>query len=385
MFSNELIERFKQIETPFYYYDLNLLRKTLDEVKKHGMDHGFHVHYALKSNFDNDVLKVIQSYGLGIDAVSGNEIKKAIETGFSAKQVVFAGVGKTDAEITYALSKDIFCFNCESPQEIEVLNELAQGLNKTARIALRINPNVDPKTHKYITTGLSENKFGINPWELDELLEKVKGLNNVNLEGIHFHIGSQITDVSRYQILCGKILEITKVIEAKEIILKHINVGGGLGIDYQNPDENPISPFNTYFDVFKNHLSIRPDQELHFELGRSITGQCGSLITKVLFVKPAKSTNFAIVDAGMTELIRPMLYDGYHVIESLTSQMEDKVYDIVGPICESTDTFQKGTKLSTLKRGDLIAIRSAGAYGQVMSSQYNLRDFVRSHNSDQLD
>lgn len=374
MFAQETIERFKTLETPFYYYDLELLKQTLQEVKTYGIDQGYHVHYALKANFDSKVLETIKSYGLGIDAVSANEIKKALESGYNSDQVVFAGVGKSDSEINFALDNDIFCFNCESIQEIEVINELAGRKGKKAAFALRINPNVDPKTHKFITTGLSENKFGINPWEIAEILDKLPTLSNMELKGVHFHIGSQITDISRYEIMCNKVNDILTIFDDHKIALQHINVGGGLGIDYEQPDENSIPPFREYFDVFSKFLNLKQGQELHFELGRSIVCQCGSFITKVLYIKPSKTTNFAIVDGGMTELIRPMLYQAHHEIQCLTSNKPDKTYDVVGPICESTDTFAKKIQLPECQRGDLIAIRSAGAYGQVMSSNYNLRD-----------
>ncbi len=384
MFSKDIINKFREQETPFYYYDLDLLRKTLDEVKKHGIDNGFHIHYALKSNFDDAVLRVIKEYGLGIDAVSGNEIQKAIDVGFNGSQIAFAGVGKSDAEINLALDHDIFAFNCESPHELQIINELAVAKGKTAQVALRINPNVDPKTHKYITTGLSDNKFGINPWDLKDIFQKLPEYQNVNVMGAHFHIGSQITDIGRYQLLCDKLKDLLQLFDDQGIKLTHVNVGGGLGIDYENPLDNPIPPFKEYFETFKNNVQLKEGQELHFELGRSITGQCGTLITKVLYLKPASKTNFAIVDGGMTELIRPMLYQAHHEIKNLTSTGENKTYDVVGPICESTDSFAKGLTLPECKRGDLIAIRSAGAYGQVMSSRYNLRDLARAVNSDEL-
>jgi len=323
-------------------------------------------------------LTVIENFGLGADCVSGNEIKRAIEAGFSSNKIVFAGVGKTDNEINIALDNDIFCFNCESIPELEVINELAQQKDKTATVALRINPNVNAKTHEYITTGLEENKFGINLWELDTVLAKLKTLTHIKLIGLHFHIGSQITDLSVFKGLCIRINEIQQRFYDHQLIVEHINVGGGLGINYDNPDQTPIPDFEAYFKLFNDGLELRPNQEVHFELGRSIVAQCGSLITKVLYVKDGIHTNFAIVDAGMTELLRPALYKAFHQIENLSStDKEEGRYDVVGPICESSDYFAKALQLPTTKRGDLIAIRSAGAYGQVMASQYNSRDLVK--------
>lgn len=382
MFTKDIIAKLGQEATPFYYYDMALLKATLIEIQKQSDTHNFHVHYAFKANSNPVVLKLIQSFGLGADCVSGNEVKRAIETGFSNDKIVFAGVGKSDSEINYALDHSILCFNVESIQELEVMNELAQKKNKIASIALRINPNVDAYTHKYITTGLEENKFGINPYEFDDVITLIKKLPNLNLIGLHFHIGSQITDLNPYKKLCQRVNEINHWFLTKGHDLKIINVGGGLGINYKEPDKEAIVDFTAFFNVFKEFLDVRPSQEVHFELGRAVVGQCGSLISRVLYVKKAINTNFAILDAGMTELIRPALYQAYHKIENLSgnlrSAQSDKVfkYDIVGPICESSDCFGKSMELPETQRGDIIAIRSAGAYGEVMASGYNLREIA---------
>ncbi len=378
MFSPAQIEKFNNTPTPFYYYDLELLEDTLKAVNSASNPYGYHIHYALKANSNHEILSLIQSYGLGADCVSGNEVKRAVETNFSSDKIVFAGVGKTDEEINIALDNDIFCFNCESIPELEVINELAQQKGKIAQIALRINPNVNANTHHYITTGLEENKFGINRWEFDAILETLTRLDHINLIGLHFHIGSQITDLSTFKGLCLRVNEIQEWFYEHKIIVDHINVGGGLGIDYENPEKNPIPDFERFFKIFDDFLVLRPNQELHFELGRSITAQCGTLISKVLYVKNGVNTDFAIIDAGMTELLRPALYQATHKIENLTSQSEElKRYDVVGPICESSDCFAKSLMLPKSKRGDLMAIHSAGAYGEVMASQYNLRDMVK--------
>lgn len=376
MFNKEIIERFGKLKTPFYYYDLDLLEKTVKSAKKESDKYGFHLHYALKANCNERVLQVIQSLGLGADCVSGNEIKRAVESGFASSTIAFAGVGKSDDEINYALSQNIFSFNCESIQELQVINELAAKQKKQANIALRLNPNVDAYTHKYITTGLEENKFGINAHEIDTVLELLKTLPNLNLTGLHFHIGSQITDLEAFKKLCVRVNEFVHLFEQKGIHFNHINVGGGLGINYQEPDLQSIPDFASYFALFNELLESRIKQKTHFELGRALVANCGSLISRVLYIKKGVNINFIIVDAGMTELIRPALYQAYHKIENLTSAnlASTTRYDVVGPICESSDCFGKAIHLPESKRGDIIAIRSTGAYGEVMASTYNLRD-----------
>lgn len=360
--------------TPFYAYDLKLLRDTLQAAGAAAGKYGYHVHYALKANSNEPILAEMQQAGFGADCVSGNEVKRAIETGFTSDKIVFAGVGKSDRELLFALQNDIFCFNVESIHELEVLNELAGESKKTARIALRINPNVNAKTHHYITTGLEENKFGINFWELEQVLNLIPRLPNLQLIGLHFHIGSQITEMSVFRQLCLRVNEIQQWFLGRNIKVQHLNLGGGLGVDYHNPEAQPIPDFETYFGIFKEFLKPEPGQEIHFELGRALVAQAGTLISKVLYIKKGIKTSFVILDAGMTELIRPALYQSYHKIENLTSTEPEIRYDVVGPICESSDCFGKAVMLPETNRGDLLAIRTAGAYGEVMSSGYNLRD-----------
>lgn len=374
------------LPTPFYFYDMGLLRNTISSCKEEADKYGYHVHYALKANSNRKILNIFSEAGFGADCVSGNEIKRALECGFSSDDIAFAGVGKTDEEINIGLANDIFSFNCESVEELKVINELAGKMGKKASIALRINPNVNANTHQYITTGLEENKFGINMWELDDVLDTLENSNNLQLEGIHFHIGSQINDLDPFKGLCLRVNEIQQAFIDRRIIPNHVNVGGGLGIDYYHPDEHAIPDFKKFFSVFNDHLELRPKQTLHFELGRSLIGQCGSLITKVLYVKNGIKANFAIVDAGMTELIRPALYQSFHLIQNISgSEREDSSrYDVVGPICESSDCFGKAVDLPVTKRGDLMAIRSCGAYGEVMSSHYNLRDQAKAYYSDEI-
>ncbi|SCD19437.1 Diaminopimelate decarboxylase [Proteiniphilum saccharofermentans] len=378
------VEKFKQLDTPFYYYDIELLRATLQAIKKETENKRFHVHYAVKANANPRILKEIAAFGFGADCVSGNEILAAMESGFTPDKIVFAGVGKSDREIEIGLDNDIFCFNVESIPELEVLNTLASAKGKTARVAFRINPNVDAHTHKYITTGLTENKFGINEQDLPRILEVMKDSSNLQLTGIHFHIGSQITDLKSFEDLCVRVKELQEWFNTQGIKLPVINVGGGLGINYQHPNHIPMADFESYFRLFEKNLQLQPNQELHFELGRAVVAPCGSLISRVLFVKEGIQKKFLIVDAGMTDLIRPALYQAFHHIENISSEKGPALYDVVGPICESSDVFAEQIMLDESARGDLIAIRSAGAYGEVMASRYNCRNLPLSYFSDQL-
>ena len=382
--ANYPTHKFHDIQTPFYYYDLEVLRTTLNEINAQAQKSDFHVHYAMKANVNSSVLKVIKDAGLGADCVSGGEVEAAIQAGVSPSKVVFAGVGKADWEINLGLDHDIFCFNVESVAELEVIDGLAAAKGKVANVALRINPNVSAHTHHYITTGLSENKFGINMSDLDAVVELFPTLAHVKLIGIHFHIGSQITDMTSFQGLCVRVNELQQYFLSKNVRLEHINVGGGLGINYEHPNHFPIPDFQAYFNIFRDHLQLLEHQTLHFELGRAIVAQCGSLISRVLYIKQGTSKKFAILDAGFTELIRPALYQAYHHIENLSSDLAVEPYDVVGPICESSDTFAKGFILNQTQRGDIIALRSAGAYGEIMASQYNLRKLPKAYTSDEL-
>lgn len=372
--------RLKEYETPFYYYDLDLLNETLDKAKAAADKRGFHVHYALKANFNDRILGLIQSKGFGADCVSGNEVQKSIDSGFPANQITFAGVGKSDKEINLALSHNIFAFNVESIQELLVINELAAKQNVKAQVSLRINPNVDAHTHHYITTGLDENKFGVPNSELEKAASVLRECDHLDLLGLHFHVGSQITDINVFKSLCVKVNEWKNWFEERGTMIKVLNVGGGLGVDYHEPDAHPFADFEAYFDVFDKFLERTPLQEVHFELGRALVAQSGTLVSRVLYTKSGVKKNFLILDAGMTELMRPALYQAFHKIEKLGSNnnsTEKLNYDVVGPICESSDCFGKEVTLPVSERGDLIAIRTAGAYGEVMASKYNLRDEIR--------
>ncbi|MDY0099232.1 MAG: diaminopimelate decarboxylase [Bacteroidales bacterium] len=376
------ISKLKELPTPFYFYDTDLLKDTCEKVKIGSEKYGYKIHFAVKANANPGILRIISSFGFGADCVSWNEIERSIACGFQASDIVFAGVGKTDRDIERALDAGIFCFNCESLPEIEVINLLASKSGKIATIALRINPYIEAHTHKYITTGIEESKFGINIWELDEVLKHLPQFRNISLEGIHFHIGSQITRMSVFKSLCTRINELQEYFSSHSVNLKIINVGGGLGIDYKNPDEP--AGFDEYFSMLNQFVSLIPGQRIHIEPGRSIVGQCGSLISRVLYIKKGSKTTFAVIDAGMTDLIRPALYQAYHKIENLTSNGSIHRYDVVGPVCESADSFAKFTELPETRRGDIIAIRSAGAYGESMSSRYNLRDLPGAYFSDEI-
>ena len=379
------LDQFSSLCTPFYYYDTGLLQKTLDAIKQQlkGQEQ-FRVHYAMKANVNPKLLSIIKDNGFGADCVSGGEISAAILAGFSPQEIVFAGVGKADWEIELGLDLNIFCFNVESIAELRVIDEIAQVMGKVARVCLRINPNVKANTHANIATGQAENKFGIALQDLDKVLGVLTELKSIEFIGLHFHIGSQILDMSDFRALCMRINEIMDALESRGIRIPNLNVGGGLGIDYDHPNRQSIPDFEAYFDVYDTHLRFRPYQTLHFELGRSIVGQCGTLISKVLYVKEGVNKEFAILDAGMNDLIRPALYQAAHKIENITSQEALSSYDVVGPVCESSDVFGKSVDLNRVSRGDLIAIRSAGAYGEVMASQYNCRPLANSYFSDEF-
>lgn len=379
------ISKFAGVRTPFYYYDTDLLQKTLDTIKAEaGRYENFEVHYAIKANANPKVLSIIAHAGLGADCVSGGEIEVALKAGFPASKIVFAGVGKADWEINLGLDADIFCFNVESVPELEVINELAAAKGKTAHVCFRINPNVGAHTHANITTGLAENKFGIAMSDMESIIEEAAGMKNIEFLGLHFHIGSQILDMGDFVALCNRINDLQQQLERHHIKVRNINVGGGLGISYDHPNREPIPNFKDYFQTYAKHLKLREGQKLHFELGRAVVAQMGSLITRTLYVKQGTAKQFVIVDAGMTDLIRPALYQASHKIENLSSDEPTETYDVVGPICESSDVFAKAIDLNKTHRGDFIALRSAGAYGEIMASRYNCRPLPEGYLSTEL-
>jgi len=379
------LDKMERLRTPFYYYDAELLRQTLQTIREEVSKHeGFCVHYAVKANANPKVLRIIREAGLGVDCVSGGEIEASVKAGFPSSKIVYAGVGKSDWEINMGLDNDIFCFNVESIPELEVINELAAQKGKVARVAFRLNPNVGAHTHANITTGLAENKFGIDMRDMLKVIEEASQMANVKVVGLHFHIGSQILDMGDFEALCNRVNELQNELERHRIRLEHINVGGGLGVDYQHPNRVPIPDFKAYFDTYAKKLKLRDGQTLHFELGRAVVAQCGSLITRTLYIKEGYVKKFCIVDAGFTDLIRPALYQAYHKIENLSSEEPKEAYDVVGPICESTDVFAKQIDINKAHRGDLLAIRSAGAYGEIMASQYNCRQLPVGYISEEL-
>ncbi len=381
-FTEDIVRRLRSRSTPFYYYDTDVLRRTLTLASKEAAERGFKVHYAVKANFNPVIMKTVSEYGFGADCVSGNEIEHAVNCGFPAAATVFAGVGKSDHEIETGLRLGIKCFNCESAEELEVINAIAGRMDRNARVALRINPNIEAHTIREITTGTDENKFGFRISELDNAVSLLPRLKNLSFAGIHFHIGSQITDLHVYRHLCSRVNELYEWFTDRGLEPADINVGGGLGINYSEPDQQPA--FAEYFSIFRDHLDKKIRSTISFELGRSLTAACGSLISKVLFVKEGTAETFVILDAGMTDLLRPALYHAYHRIDNLTSELKEKKYTVAGPVCETTDTFGKFIDLPETRRGDLIAIRSAGAYGEVMASRYNLRALPPSVFSDKL-
>ena len=379
------IEKLERIQTPFYYYDSEVLRTTLSAINSEIQKHeGFVVHYAIKANANPGVLRLIREAGLGADCVSGGEIEAALKSGFASNKIVYAGVGKSDWEINLGLDNDIFSFNVESIPELEVINQLARLKGKVAKVAFRINPNVGAHTHANITTGLAENKFGIAMQDMETVIERATQMENVKFVGLHFHIGSQILDMGDFEALCNRINDLQTQLENHHIRVGNINVGGGLGIDYQHPNRVPVPDFKAYFDTYAKKLKLRPGQTLHFELGRAVVAQCGSLIARTLYIKEGTHKKFCIIDAGMTDLIRPALYQAYHKIENISSEEPLEAYDVVGPICESSDVFAKQIDLNRAHRGDLIAIRSAGAYGEIMASQYNCRKLPQGYMSDEI-
>ncbi len=376
------IQQLEALQTPCYVYDTQLLARTLDAINAETASYpAYHVHYAIKANANPGVLRQIARAGLGADCVSGGEIRAALDAGFPAESIAFAGVGKADWEIKLALEAGIGMFNVESIEELEVINELATLFNTRARVSFRINPDVGAHTHVNITTGRAENKFGIAKEDMIRVIRSAESMSGIDFKGLHFHIGSQLLVMDDFEALCLRINELQEQLDAAGLYAPNINVGGGLGIDYEQPDEHPIPDFHAYFSTFSRLLQLREGQQLHFELGRAVVAQMGFLLTRVLYVKQATARQFVIVDAGMTELIRPALYDAIHQINNLSadSSAATALYDIVGPICESSDTFVRDYTLPVTRRGDLLAIRSAGAYGETMASCYNCRPLPPAH------
>ena len=369
------LDRFEGLQTPFYYYDTALLQQTLEEIKLQLADRpSWKVHYAVKANFTEEILRQIAAAGFGADCVSGGEVQASLDAGFDPSGIVYAGVGKADWEIELALRAGIGRFNVESSAELAVLSEMAVKMGVVAPVSLRVNPDIGAHTLAGITTGLAENKFGIYHGVIEEVIKEALALPGIDYRGLHFHIGSQILDMSDFIALCNRINDLSASLQRHRLPVGDINVGGGLGIEYGYPDQRPIADFKGYFDIFKRLLPA--DRVVHFEPGRSVVAPCGTLISRVMYVKEGVARKFAVLDAGMNDLVRPAMYHAYHKIENLSSDGPLLSYDVVGPVCESSDVFAKGVQLNECRRGDLVAIRSAGAYGQSMASRYNLRSLA---------
>ncbi len=387
MLSRHVADKLRRYETPFYFYDTALLRQTLESVVYESNKYAYKVHYAIKANYDDHLLAIIREYGLGIDCASGNELRKAVEAGFDPKTIVYAGVGKRDKELRYAIEQNILAINCESIEELHVLNDLAAEAGRTVDIALRINPDIDPKTNHCIDTGQADSKFGISYEEVQEHADEIKGLANLNIIGIHLHIGSQIREQHVFENMCIKVEAIIRNLEGLGFEFRFVDVGGGLGINYDVPENEPIPNFASLFAIVRNHLHVG-GREVHFEFGRSIVGECGELICSVLYNKTtATGRRLVIIDGSMTELIRPALYGSYHNIENITATDDAPrmKYTVVGTACESTDVFDRNVSLRRTRRGDLLTIKSAGAYGMSMASRYNLHDLPGAVYSDELE
>ncbi len=386
MLSRKIASELHRFETPFYLYDTALLRQTLESIVYESNKYGYKVHYAIKANYDDHLLAIIREYGLGIDCASGNELRKAIGAGFDPKGIVYAGVGKRDKELRYAIEQGILAINCESIEELDVVDALSAEAHRKTDVALRINPDIDPKTNHCIDTGQADSKFGISYEEVLENVGHIRGLENINIIGLHLHIGSQIRELHVFENMCNKVNVIVENLEKAGFELGFVDVGGGLGVNYDVPENEPIPNFASLFSIVHNNLKVG-DREVHFEFGRSIVAECGELITSVLFNKTtATGRRLLIVDASMTELIRPALYGSYHNIENITADDDAPMvkYTVVGTACESTDVFDENVSLRKSRRGDLLTIKSAGAYGMSMASRYNLHDLPGAVYSDEI-
>ena len=358
----------KNIKTPFYIYSEDSIKKNIKDYISDASQKTLFC-YSVKANSNLSLLKLIASQGMGFDVVSKGELHRAIKAGANPKRIVYSGVGKTKEEIAYALNNKILCFNVESEEELFAINSQASLMKLKADISIRINPDVKVKTHPYISTGMRENKFGIAYEDAFEIYKKAKQLDSINIVGIDFHIGSQIMSIEPYLDSISSVKKLIQKLDTIDIKLSHIDVGGGLGISYKG---EKLVDKSEYVKTIINSLSDL-DLNIIFEPGRSIVGDCGILVSQVQYVKESSAKNFLIIDASMSELMRPPLYGAYHEITPIRkSEMPNKVYDVVGPVCESSDFIGKERKLNC-KSGDLIVIQDVGAYGSVLSSNYNTR------------
>jgi diaminopimelate decarboxylase len=362
----------RQYGTPLFVYSKAAMLSALAAYQRGFTGRKSKICYAMKANSSLGVLQVFAEAGCGFDIVSGGELERVLAAGGRASDVIFSGVGKTRAEIARALEAGIGCFNVESEAELEVLDEVAAVMGRTAPVSIRVNPNVDAKTHPYISTGLKGNKFGIAHERALAAYQRAADLPHLQVVGIDCHIGSQITEASPYLDSMDRVLDLVETVERAGIRLKHIDFGGGLGIDYQG-DQPPAA--DALWAQLLAKLDARGfgDRELMIEPGRSLVGNAGLCVTEVLYLKPGETKNFCIVDAAMNDLPRPAMYDAWHAIVPVAgARTQDAVYDVVGPICESGDWLGHARHLA-VQPGDLLAVLSAGAYCMSMSSNYNTR------------
>lgn len=367
----------KHLGTPFYVYSTATLRRHFDlfESALNGVDHL--ICYAVKASSNQAILRTLAKFGAGMDVVSGGEYKRARDAGVEGNRIVFSGVGKTSSEMKMALSEGVRQFNVESEEELFVLSTLANSMDRLAPITLRVNPDVDAKTHEKIATGKAENKFGIPISRAREVYALAASLPGIKVVGIDLHIGSQLTQLLPFEEAYKKIADLTNILRSDGHEIMRLDLGGGLGIPYGSNDGTPPTP-KEYGQMIKRvlgHLNC----EIEIEPGRLLVGNAGLLVSEVIYVKKGHDREFLILDAAMNDLLRPALYDAYHdVVPIVKSRLKQKnaVYDIVGPVCETGDTFAKSRKMNKCKPGDLLAFRSAGAYGAAMASEYNTRPLV---------
>lgn len=372
----------KAVGTPCYVYSRAALEQQWHAFNNAFQNQAHQIHYAVKANSNLAVLNVLAQLGSGFDIVSEGELRRVLKAGGRPEKIIFSGVGKTEVELKAALEIGVGCINVESKAELERLNDLAILLHKKATIAIRVNPDVDPKSHPYISTGLQENKFGINITEALALYQQALALPGIHIQGIAFHIGSQITTLSPFLEALDKILALIETLKSLGITLTHLNVGGGLGVRYQNevtpkPKEYVAAMLAAIQTMQKNAGENASDLIIHIEPGRAIAAEAGVLLTRIEYIKTHGSLkSFAIVDAAMNDLLRPALYNAWQEIVPLNTKTNSAIpartYDIVGPVCETADFLGKDRVLS-IQAGDLLMIRSAGAYGFSMSSNYNSR------------
>jgi diaminopimelate decarboxylase len=366
----DLTQLAEEVGTPFYCYSSATLERHY-RVFAEAFPKGTLIAYSVKANGNLGVLRTLAALGAGADVVSGGELKKALKAGIPANKVVFSGVGKTRAEMTLALEAGIHQFNVESEPELIALNDVAKGLGQRAPITIRINPDVDAKTHAKITTGTSENKFGI-PWSrAREAYKLAASLPSLEIVGVDMHIGSQITELSPFEAAFARVADLVKALRADGHAIRRIDLGGGLGVPYAPADPEPPAP--ELYGAAVSRAVADLNCELILEPGRLIAANAGVLVSRVTYVKAGEAKRFLILDAGMNDLIRPAMYDAHHEIVSVCEAANTAVYDVVGPVCESSDLFGSNRRLPELKEGDVVAILTAGAYGAVMASAYNAR------------